>query len=79
MPETDPHDDASTPDAPAAQPDLLGGAATIRPPVPAQDPPPAGGSGRDGDGPQAGDGQARPGRDENQAGFLQDPDKRFQP
>jgi hypothetical protein len=66
--------------APAAQADVLGGdarntgvpdttdgrmAPEANQPVPAR--------------PQAEDGEARPGKDENQAGFLKDDDKRFAP
>ena len=73
--------DTPQPGAPAAQDDVLGGAARNRGTMEGLDPA-AGNEGtpRDrGQGNAGENGEARPGRDENQAGFVKDGDKRFSP
>ncbi len=62
---------------PTAQDDVLGEATRATAPVEGLPPQPEGGA--DGRGQARQDGEARPGRDENQAGFLKDADKRFSP
>lgn len=71
-----PENEKTPPGAPAAQDDLLGEAARNcgMPGGIASD------RGSRRQAPRAeGDGEARPGQDENQAGFLKDSDKRFAP
>lgn len=82
---------STTPDdpqrgAPAAQPDLLGGAARndgalepLREDAATRAPRAAGDGARGGDRGDRDSGEARPGADENQAGFVKDADKHFQP
>jgi hypothetical protein len=68
---------------PVAQDDVLGEATRVSGPVDGTDTPPgAGGAPRDrGQGSREAEetGEARPGKDENQAGFLKDQDKRHSP
>jgi len=68
-----------TPQAPAAQDDVLGEAMTNKGVPPNAS---AGKGGQPGAGAakrEPGDGEAAPGKDENQAGFLHDRDKRYSP
>lgn len=70
----DDHDQGRT--APAAEADVLGEAARNTGTMDGLMP------GRDGQGPASRGnerGQAQPGKDENQAGFVKDPDKKFSP
>lgn len=73
-----------TPGTPVAQDDVLGEAARATGPVEGADGRQIeqdrdAGQPRRERGPAAEDGAAPPGRDENQAGFVKDPDKKFRP